>query len=150
MVNLTDTIKEKWQSGGHQIAKIECTGLRYVSTGKLLDTADQTITSDRICDGGLSIDRTSISGSKLELGSAIAATLSLTLYNTDKKYDDVNFEGVEMKVSVAVDEDSGFRSVCSSSIRRRVICPPFPSQQWTEWYCLTKTQADLTTIPTQP
>lgn len=106
MVNLTDTIKEKWQSGGHQIAKIECTGLRYVSTGKLLDTADQTITSDRICDGGLSIDRTSISGSKLELGSAIAATLSLTLYNTDKKYDDVNFEGVEMKVSVAVDEDS--------------------------------------------
>lgn len=106
MVNLTDTIKEKWQSGGHQIAKIECTGLRYVSTGKLLDTADQTITSDRICDGGLSIDRTSISGSRLELGSAIAATLSLTLYNTDKKYDDVNFEGVEMKVSVALDEDS--------------------------------------------
>lgn len=106
MVNLTDTIKEKWQSGGHQIAKVECTGLRYVSSGTLLDTADQTITSDRICDGGLSIDRTAISGSKLELGSAIAATLSLTLYNTDKKYDDVNFEGVEMKVSVAVDEDS--------------------------------------------
>jgi hypothetical protein len=106
MVNLANTIKEKWQSGGHQIAKVESTGLRYVSTGKLLDTADQTITSDRICDGGLSIDRTAVSGSKLELGSAIAATLSLTLYNTDKKYDDVNFEGVEMKVSVAVDEDS--------------------------------------------
>ena len=106
MVNLANTIKEKWQSGGHQIAKVESTGLRYVSTGKLLDTADQIITSDRICDGGLSIDRTAVSGSKLELGSAIAATLSLTLYNTDKKYDDVNFEGVEMKVSVAMDEDS--------------------------------------------
>jgi hypothetical protein len=106
MVNLASTIKEKWQSGGHQIAKVECTGLRYVSTGKLLNTTDQTITSDRICDGGLSIDRTAVSGSKLELGSAIAATLSLTLYNTDKKYADVNFEGVEMKVSVAVDEDS--------------------------------------------
>lgn len=106
MVNLANTIKEKWQSGGHQIAKVECTGLRYVSTSELLDTADQIITSDRICDGGLSIDRTAVSGSKLELGSAIAATLSLTLYNTDKKYDDVNFEGVEMKVSVAVDEDS--------------------------------------------
>ena len=106
MVNLANTIKEKWQSGGHQIAKVESTGLRYVSTGKLLNTADQIITSDRICDGGLSIDRTAVSGSKLELGSAIAATLSLTLYNTDKKYDDVNFEGVEMKVSVAVDEDS--------------------------------------------
>ena len=106
MVNLANTIKEKWQSGGHQIAKVESTGLRYVSTGKLLNTTDQNITSDRICDGGLSIDRTAVSGSKLELGSAIAATLSLTLYNTDKKYDDVNFEGVEMKVSVAVDEDS--------------------------------------------
>ena len=106
MVNLANTIKEKWQSGGHQIAKVESTGLRYVSTGKLLNTTDQTITSDRICDGGLSIDRTAVSGSKLELGSAIAATLSLTLYNTDKKYDDVNFEGVEMRVSVAVDEDS--------------------------------------------
>ena len=106
MVNLANTIKEKWQSGGHQIAKVESTGLRYVSTGKLLNTTDQIITSDRICDGGLSIDRTAVSGSKLELGSAIAATLSLTLYNTDKKYDDVNFEGVEMKVSVAVDEDS--------------------------------------------
>ena len=106
MVNLANTIKEKWQSGGHQIAKVECTGLRYVSTSKLLDTADQTITSDRISDGGLSIDRTAVSGSKLELGSAIAATLSLTLYNTDKKYDDVNFEGVEMKVSVALDEDT--------------------------------------------
>lgn len=106
MVNLANTIKEKWQSGGHQIAKVECTGLRYVSTSKLLDTADQTIASDRISDGGLSIDRTAVSGSKLELGSAIAATLSLTLYNTDKKYDDVNFEGVEMKVSVALDEDT--------------------------------------------
>lgn len=106
MANLSNTIKEKWQSGGHQIAKVECTGLRYVSNGTLLSTSDQTFTSDRICDGGLSIDRTAISGSKLELGSAIAATLSLTLYNTDKKYDDVNFEGVEMKVSVAVDEDS--------------------------------------------
>lgn len=106
MVNLANTIKEKWQSGGHQIAKVECTGLRYVSTSKLLDTADQTITSDRISEGGLSIDRTAVSGSKLELGSAIAATLSLTLYNTDKKYDDVNFEGVEMKVSVALDEDT--------------------------------------------
>ena len=106
MVNLANTIKEKWQSGGHQIAKVECTGLRYVSTSKLLDTADQTITSDRISDGGLSIDRTAVSGSKLELGSAMAATLSLTLYNTDKKYDDVNFEGVEMKVSVALDEDT--------------------------------------------
>ena len=106
MVNLANTIKEKWQSGGHQIAKVESTGLRYVSTGKLLDTADQIITSDRISDGGLSIDRTAVSGSKVELGSAIAATLSLTLYNTDKKYDDVNFEGVEMKVSVALDEDT--------------------------------------------
>lgn len=74
MVNLANTIKEKWQSGGHQIAKVESTGLRYVSTGKLLNTTDQTITSDRICDGGLSIDRTAVSGSKLELGSAIAAT----------------------------------------------------------------------------
>ena len=55
-----------------------------------------------IIKGGLTIDRYSVSGSKIELGSAIASELSVKLKNFDGTYDDTVFEGAELFVEIGV------------------------------------------------
>ena len=60
------------------------------------------ITESDIMRGGLTIDRYSVSGSKIELGSAIAGELSMKLKNFDGKYDDTVFEGAELFVELGV------------------------------------------------
>lgn len=61
-----------------------------------------TITERDIRLGGLTVDRCSVSGSKIELGSASAAELSLNLNNSSGKFNDVKFEGAELFVRIAV------------------------------------------------
>jgi len=46
-----------------------------------------TITESEILQGSFSIDRYSVSNSKVEVGSAVAAELSFKLKNDDGKYD---------------------------------------------------------------
>lgn len=60
------------------------------------------ITQEDIPQGGLKINRYSVSGNTIEIGSAIAAELDLTLYNTNGEFDDVVFEGAELYVRVGV------------------------------------------------
>nr|DAG16229.1 MAG TPA: protein of unknown function DUF5047 [Bacteriophage sp.] len=60
------------------------------------------ITEADIVQGGMTIDRYSVSGSKIEVGSAIAAELTLKLRNYDGKFDDVRFEGAELTVEVGI------------------------------------------------
>lgn len=59
-----------------------------------------TISEKEVIAGGLSINRYSVSGSKIEIGSAVAAELSLVLDNADGKYNEVTFEGAELYVRV--------------------------------------------------
>lgn len=72
-----------------------------------LDT-DLVITESDILLGGLTIDRASVSGSKIEIGSAIASELSLTLKNTpdeihpNGKFSGIRFEGAELYVKIKV------------------------------------------------
>lgn len=65
---------------------------------------DVTIIIDEseIVQGGFTVDRYSVSGSKIELGSAIAAELTLKIKNYDGKYDDTVFEGGEVFAEVGI------------------------------------------------
>ena len=60
------------------------------------------ITENRVIQGGLTIDRYSVSGTKIEIASAVAAELTLKLKNDDGKYDNVVFEGAELFVEIGI------------------------------------------------
>lgn len=57
---------------------------------------------NEIVQGSLSIDRYSVSNSKIEVGSAVAAELTLKLKNDDGKYDNTVFEGAEVFVKIGI------------------------------------------------
>lgn len=61
---------------------------------------DLHITDADIIQGGFTVNRYSVSGSKIEIGSVVAAEIELQLNNEDGKYNDVLFEGAEMYVTV--------------------------------------------------
>ena len=61
-----------------------------------------TIDETEVIQGGFTTDRYSVSGSKIELGSAIAAELTLKVKNYDGKYDETVFEGGELFVEVGI------------------------------------------------
>lgn len=60
------------------------------------------ITEADIEPGGLSVNRYSATGSCIELGSAVAAELSLMLSNYDGKFNTVTLEGAELFVEISV------------------------------------------------
>lgn len=61
-----------------------------------------SLTEKDITSGGLSVNRYCLSGSRIEIGSAIAAELSMTLDNADGRFNDVLFEGAELYVRVGI------------------------------------------------
>lgn len=63
---------------------------------------DIHITEKDILLGGLSVNRYCVSGDRIEIGSCVAAELSLTLDNSDGRFNDIHFEGAELYVRVGV------------------------------------------------
>lgn len=61
---------------------------------------DLTITEQNILEGGLVISRSTQSGTSIEIGSVVAAELALQLKNFDGRFDDVDFEGQTLDVSI--------------------------------------------------
>lgn len=61
-----------------------------------------SVVENEIVQGSLSIDRYSVSNSKIEMGSAVAAELTLKLKNDDGKYDNTVFEGAEVFVKIGI------------------------------------------------
>lgn len=61
-----------------------------------------SVAENEIVQGSLSIDRYSVSNSKIEVGSAVAAELTLKLKNDDGKYDNTIFEGAEVFVKIGI------------------------------------------------
>ena len=59
-----------------------------------------TLTESNIMVGGLTVDRYSVSSSKIELGSACAAELALTLDNRGGQFQGFRFEGTELFVRI--------------------------------------------------
>lgn len=58
------------------------------------------LTEQDIVLGGLSVNRYCVSGSKIEIGSVVAAEIELKLNNSDGRFNNVLFEGAEMYVRV--------------------------------------------------
>ena len=61
-----------------------------------------TITEKNIMLGGLTVDRYSVSGDKIEIGSACASELALTLDNREGQFKGVRFEGAELFVRIGI------------------------------------------------
>lgn len=61
-----------------------------------------TLTEADLIQKSLTIDRYCVSGNKVEIGSAIAAELNLTLSNLDGRFDDTVFEGAELFVRIGI------------------------------------------------
>lgn len=61
---------------------------------------DLKLTEEDIVLGGLSVNRYCVSGSKIEIGSVVAAEIELKLNNSDGRFNSVQFEGAEMYVRI--------------------------------------------------
>lgn len=72
-------------------------------TGTDTNGASISITDADVMQGGFEIDRFSCSSQKLELGTACCAEMRLKLNNFGGRFDDVAFEGAELKVEVGVE-----------------------------------------------
>ena len=67
------------------------------------------LTESNIAQGGLSINRYCVSGSKIEIGSAVASELTLKLDNRDDRYEDTKFEGEEVEVKIGIKKWDAYR-----------------------------------------
>lgn len=92
MYNISQKAKELLKNNSRQTVTIE------VSAGE----DSFSIHEDRVLQGGLTIDRYANSGDRLEIGSAIAAELSLKIKNDDGLYNDVFFEGAELSITLGI------------------------------------------------
>ena len=61
-----------------------------------------TLTDSDVVAGSLSINRYSVAGERIEIGSATAAELRLKLNNINGRFNSVSFEGAEVYVQVGV------------------------------------------------
>lgn len=61
-----------------------------------------SITGADVLANGFNIDRYCVNGSKIEVGTAIAAELTLNLNNADGQFNDIIFEGTELFVQIGI------------------------------------------------
>lgn len=63
-----------------------------------------SITQSDVMQNGFSIDRYSSNGTRIELGTAISAQMSLRLNNRDGRFDGIAFEGTELFVEIGISD----------------------------------------------
>lgn len=63
---------------------------------------DHTLTEADLLQGGLTINRYSTSGNRIQIGTCVAGELELKLNNIDGQFNSVTFEGAELYVRVGV------------------------------------------------
>lgn len=61
-----------------------------------------TLSSSDITNGGFSVDRYSVTGDKIEIGSVVSAESDITLENKDGRFDNVVFEGAELVIKIGI------------------------------------------------
>lgn len=61
-----------------------------------------TLSSSDITNGGFTVDRYSVTGDKIEIGSVVSAECDITLENKDGRFDNVVFEGAELVVKIGI------------------------------------------------
>ena len=69
-----------------------------------MDTEDTTytLTENDIIAGSFSIDRYSITGSRIEIGTACAGECKFRIKNYDKRWDAVRFEGAQLFIRIGI------------------------------------------------
>lgn len=60
------------------------------------------ITDANVMEGGFSIDRYCCNGTRLEIGTAVSAELTLTLDNRQGQFNSITFEGAELFVEIGI------------------------------------------------
>lgn len=92
MYKVSQEVKKLFNKNYIQVADITVNGVNE----------SFSVAENEIVQGSLSIDRYSVSNSKIEVGSAVAAELTLKLKNDDGKYDNTVFEGAEVFVKIGI------------------------------------------------
>lgn len=92
MYKVSQEVKNLFNKNYIQVADITVNGVKE----------SFSVAENEIVQGSLSIDRYSVSNSKIEVGSAVAAELTLKLKNDDGKYDNTVFEGAEVFVKIGI------------------------------------------------
>lgn len=88
MIPTTQAVRDNFMASHHQVMRI---------------TMGNTVITDAdIIAGGFVIDSYSVSGDRIEIGSAIASELSLHLDNFDGRFSNTVFEGQELEVELGV------------------------------------------------
>ena len=98
MYPITSTVKALFESEHYQTLRI---------TGTDRNGANISITDANVIMNGFNIDRYSCNGDKLEVGTAIAAELTLKLDNRQGQYNNIIFEGTELFVEVGISDWAG-------------------------------------------
>ena len=93
MYPITSTVKALFEAEQRQVLRV---------TGTDKNGVEITITDADVVMGGFNIDRYSCNGEKLEIGTAIAAEMTLKLDNRQGTFNDIVFEGTELYVEVGI------------------------------------------------
>lgn len=94
MLTVTDSVKELFLKNYRQVARITMT-----HPGVL---GQRVITEADIMQGGLTIDKYCTTNGRLDIGTLIAAQLSLRLKNTDNKFGSYKFLNAELFVEIGI------------------------------------------------
>ena len=93
MRNVSKYLKQLFESGERKAVKVT---IENATTSGL--TFDET----QIIANAFSIDRYCVTGNAIEVGSAVAAELALTLNNANGDLDDIAFEGSVLSVEIGI------------------------------------------------
>lgn len=93
MYPITNEVKALFESEQRKVLRI---------TGTDRNGATISITDNNVMADSFQIDRYACNGEKLEVGTAIAAQLTLKLENGNGQYDGIVFEGTELFVEVGI------------------------------------------------
>ena len=93
MYPITNEVKALFESEQRKVLRI---------TGTDKNGATISITDNNVMVDSFQIDRYACNGEKLEVGTAIAAQLTLKLENGNGQYDGIVFEGAELFVEVGI------------------------------------------------
>ena len=93
MYPITSAVKALFDAEHRQV-------LRISGTDK--NGATISITDENMMLGGFCIDRFSSTGEKLEVGTAVAAEMTVRLNNVNGEYNDIVFEGAELFVEIGI------------------------------------------------
>ena len=96
----------------YQLTSEEKELFKYRPNHLEISVGETTIDNGDLIENSFICNRYASSTSEMEIGSAIAAEVSFSLNNYYGKFDNVNFEGVEMLVQVYVLDDDNNKHYC--------------------------------------